>query len=422
MDIGILGGGLTGIALQRFLRHPSEILEAESTPGGLCRTFWKDGFGYDIGGHILFSKNEHVNEFVDAQLGENINRCRRANWVLFKDRYVKYPFENDLAALDKQDCYECLIGFLTGNYPKPQNFEQWMYYTFGAGLTEKYLLPYNEKIWKTEASRMGVEWVERIPKPPIEDVVKSALGISTEGYTHQLYFRYPLRGGIESFLDALKTPNAKITCNTRVQSIRKAGRGWQVADSGETRDFEHVVITFPIHDAVRCFADVPEDVRRAVADLHHNVIRVAMIAVNNESLMDRSAIYIPDPAVLPHRVCYMGFFSPNMVRPGTSSLIAEVTSTPGSELDVTSDDVVLERIVDDLAGVNVIRKTGRHRHRHATIRVRLSHLRSCVHPQCGRGSRLLRHTRRRSARDDSRSSNTSTWTNASSVPSRWPAN
>ena len=357
MHVGILGGGLSGIALQRFLRHESEVLEAAPRPGGLCRTFWKDGFGYDIGGHILFSKDESLNALFGQLLGENLNRCRRANRVLFKDRYVKYPFENDLAALDKEDCYECLIGFLQADYPKPANFEEWMYYTFGKGLAEKYLIPYNRKIWKTEPSRMGVQWVERIPKPPMEDVVRSALGIATEGYTHQLYFRYPLRGGIESLVQATMRPQAKVVCGAAVRAIRRDGRGWEVSAGTESGTTSDVVVAFPIHEAVRCFADVPEDVRDAVAGLRYNAIRVALVAVNNESLMEHSAIYIPDPGVLPHRVCCMGFFSPHMVRPGTSSLVAEVTTPPGDAIDVADDDALLERIVGDLDRVGILRKS-----------------------------------------------------------------
>ena len=356
MHVGILGGGLSGIALQRFLSHPSEVLEAGSRPGGLCRTFWKEGFGYDVGGHILFSKNQEINSLVDRLLGENINRCRRANNVLFKGRYVKYPFENDLAALDKEDCYACLIGYLKADYPKPANFEQWMYYTFGRGISEMYLLPYNRKIWKTEPCRMGIEWVERVPRPPMEDVVKSALGIPTEGYTHQIHFRYPLHGGIESLIGAVMAADARVICDAEVRSIRKHGRQWEVFDGRQARTYDHIVVAFPIHEAVRCFPDVPEAVKLAVAGLRYNAVRIAMIAVDNESLMDKSAIYIPDPGVLPHRVCYMGYFSPHMVRPGTSSLIAEVTSRPGDEIDVAADDAVLARIIDDLDRVGVIKK------------------------------------------------------------------
>ena len=271
------------------------MLEAESRPGGLCRTFSKDGFSYDIGGHILFSKNQEINALVDQILGENINRCRRANKILFKGRYVKYPFENDLAALDKEDCYQCLIGYLKADYPKPTNFQEWMYYTFGQGLTEMYLLPYNRKIWKTEPCRMGVEWVERVPKPPLEDVVKSALGIPTEGYTHQLYFRYPLYGGIESLVKAIMRAEASVVCDAPVRAIRKDGDGWEVSDDRQTRRYDHVVVSFPIHEAVRCLADLPPEVERAVAGLRYNAIRIALVAVNNESLLDKSAIYVPDP-------------------------------------------------------------------------------------------------------------------------------
>jgi protoporphyrinogen oxidase len=355
MTVGILGGGISGVALQRFLARPSEVLEADDRPGGLCRTFWKDGFGYDIGGHILFSKHEEINQLVDRVLDRNLNHCRRANAVLYRGRYVKYPFENDLAALEKQDCYECLIGYLKADFPKPANFEEWMYYSFGQGIAEKYLVPYNRKIWKTEPREMGVEWVERIPRPPVEDVVRSALGIATEGYVHQLFFRYPLAGGIEALVQALIAPEAKISCGFRVREVRRRPDGWHVSDGRQSRRFDDVVLAMPIHEAVGCFADVPAEVRGAVAGLRHNAIYIVLLAVNNPSLMDRSAIYIPDPEVLPHRVCYMGFFSPHMVRPGASSLIAEVTCRPGDATDAMGGAGVLERTVRDLDRTGILR-------------------------------------------------------------------
>lgn len=356
MHIGILGGGISGITLHRFLKHPSEVLEKAAVPGGLCRTFWKDGFGFDIGGHILFSKHQHVTELIDRLLGDNINRCRRANQILFKGRYVKYPFENDLAALDKQDAYECLIDYLQADFPAPTNLEEWAYATFGRAISDKYFLAYNRKIWKLEPRDMGLEWVSRIPKPPLEDVVKSALGIATEGYTHQLFFRYPLHGGFEAVVQAMTPPEAKITCGAAIRSIRQEGGGWRVSDGQRDWRFEHLVLAFPVMDAIPCFENVPDEVRQTVDRLRYNALRLGFIAVNNQSLMDKSAVYIPDPTVLPHRVCYMGFFSPNMVRPGTSSLVAETTTRPGDETDRLSDAAFLERLIGDLDRVGIIRK------------------------------------------------------------------
>jgi protoporphyrinogen oxidase len=356
MNIGILGGGISGLTLQRFLNHPCEVLEKAPVPGGLCRTFWKDGFGFDIGGHILFSKHQHVTDLVNTLLGENINYCKRLNMILFKSRYVKYPFENDLGALDKQDCYQCLIDYLKADFPNPTNFAEWAYHTFGKSIADKYLIPYNRKIWKLEPSEMGMEWVGRVPKPPMEDVVKSALGIATEGYTHQLYFRYPLHGGFESVVKAMIKPGAKQTFNYGIKSIRKAGSQWVVSNGERALTYDHLVLSFPIREAIGCFADVPRDVTEAVQNLRYNALRLVFIAVNNESLMDKSAVYIPDPTVHPHRVCYMGFFSPNMVKPGTSSLVAEVTVRPGDDVDRMDNDSYVDLIVGDLDRAGIIRK------------------------------------------------------------------
>lgn len=349
MNVGILGGGITGITLQRYLEHPSEVLEAADRIGGLCKTFHKDGFGYDVGGHILFSKSQDVNAAVDELLGENIGRRRRANKVYFKDRFVKYPFENGLGVLDKQDNYDCLIGYLQRDYPPPKNLKEWCYHRFGKGIAEKYLIPYNEKIWNIPADQMSLEWVDRIPSPPTEDVVRSSLGIETEGYLHQLHFRYPRHGGIESLVTAARKPGGAVTCQFPVEKIRKGGDGkWAVSGPGGDRRFDRLTVAFPIHDAIKCFDDVPAEVRAAVDGLRYNTINVVMVAVNDESLMDVSAVYIPDPDVVTHRICYMGYFSPHLVRPGTSSLIAEVTTNPGDGVHELTDAELTERVVADL--------------------------------------------------------------------------
>ena len=355
MNIGILGGGISGLTLQRFLRHPSEVLEKDATPGGLCRTYWKDGFGFDVGGHILFSKHQHVTDLVDHLLGDNLNYCRRANKILFKGRYIKYPFENDLGSLEKQDCYDCLIDYLKSDFAEPTNLEEWGYSTFGRSIAEKYFLPYNRKIWKMEPREMGLDWVGRVPKPPMEDVVKSALGIDTEGYTHQLHFRYPLHGGYEALVKAMIVDFSSVHCNNPVRSIRKNEDGWTVVAGQTTWLFDHLVVALPIHVAIRCLGDVPVEVLDAVRCLRYNPIRVSFIAVNNESLMDKSAVYIPDLDVLPHRVCFMGFFSPNMVRPGTSSLVAETTVRHGDATDRLSDGEFLDRVIGDLDRVGILR-------------------------------------------------------------------
>jgi len=360
MSIGILGGGLSGLALQRFLNVDSEVLEKEDRVGGLCRTFDKDGFKYDVGGHILFSKNEQIMDFVKSELGDNKNECKRKNDIFFKDRFVKYPFENGLGALDKEDIYDCLIGFLQNDYKKPENFNDWIYYTFGKGIAEKYLVPYNKKIWKTPLEEMSLEWVERVPRPPVEDVVKSALGIETEGYVHQLYFYYPTNGGIEGLINAMvrntNKSTSKITVNYEINKITKNNDKWIVSDGKCEKEYDKLVVTIPVKEVVKYIDNIPENVLKAVSSLRHNTVRVVLVGVNNESLFDKSAIYIPSMDVIPHRVCYMGYFSKNNVPNGKSSLMAEITTNKGHELYNVSDGVLSEMIVNDMHKLGFISK------------------------------------------------------------------
>ena len=65
MKLTILGGGLSGISLAYFLQDRAEIehidiIEKDDDIAGLCRSIKKDGYIYDIGPHILFSKDKEM--------------------------------------------------------------------------------------------------------------------------------------------------------------------------------------------------------------------------------------------------------------------------------------------------------------------------------------------------------------------------
>ncbi|MGA2213972.1 MAG: NAD(P)-binding protein, partial [Bryobacteraceae bacterium] len=168
MAIGILGGGLAGLTIAAHLEHDCEVLEKETRGGGHCQTVQEQGFTYDAGGpHIIFSRNQEMVDYMVSLLGDNVHRARRNNKIFYKGRYVKYPFENGLFDLDPQDRFECLYHYIQNDYPPPRtNFKEWIYHQFGKGLAEKYLIPYNEKIWNVPAEELGLEWVEgRVPKP-----------------------------------------------------------------------------------------------------------------------------------------------------------------------------------------------------------------------------------------------------------------
>ncbi len=362
-DVGILGGGLSGLSLAALLGRDAEVLEATDTPGGLARTFGRNGFLSDIGGHIMFSKDQEVLDLMVAALGDNVAKRRRNNKILYQGRYVKYPFENGLDALPKEDAYDCLISFLQNDAKPPPhaNFEEWMYFTLGRGITDRYLLPYNRKIWKRDPKQMGTEWVERVPRPPLEDVVKSAIGIETEGYLHQLYFHYPIHGGIESlpraFAAQARARGHRVVTGCRVEKIRRSAGGWVVNDE---REYRHLVTTMPILPFLLTLADVPGPVMEAARKLEYNSLRVVMLGIDRrEGLDELTAAYVPDPALLAHRVCFNNAFSPELAPPGCASLQCEITTNPGDGVFELDDDTLAARVHAELVSVGILRATDR---------------------------------------------------------------
>jgi protoporphyrinogen oxidase len=355
--IGILGGGVAGLSLGYFLGADSEVLERESQCGGLCRSYEKEGFTFDLGGHIMFSKDTEILEFEKELMKGNLNQLYRKASVWFKGRFVKYPFENGLSVLDKEDVYECLYHFLE-NPQRPQiTFEDWIYNTFGKGLSEKYLIPYNTKIWKTPPSEMGTHWVERVPKPPVEDVVKSALGIETEGYTHQLYFWYPKTGGFQSLPRTFESHvNDRIVRNFGIKKVRRNRNGWAVSDGKDEREYERIICAMPIFEFIAALEVVPPEVRKAVDSLKYNSLAVVMVGLNRPRRVDQVACYFPQLDVIFHRLVFFDYFGKNYAPDGCSSMVAEITAKEGTDTWAMTDEQLAARVVDDLCREGFIEK------------------------------------------------------------------
>lgn len=358
MAIGILGGGLAGITIAAHLEQDCEILERESRGGGHCQTVQEQGFTYDAGGpHIIFSRNQPMVDYMVSLLEGNVHKARRNNKIFYKGRYVKYPFENGLFDLEPQDRFECLYHYIKNDYPPPQtNFKEWIYHNFGKGLAEKYLIPYNEKIWNVPAEQLGLEWVEgRVPKPPVEDVIKAAVGVESEGYTHQLYYNYPSYGGIESLPRALERRVRKITPDFTVERVWKERSQWCVSDGKVTRRFDKLVSTIPIQELAHALEGVPADILQAVGALRYNSLMTIAVGLDCARLPDYTAIYVPDPEIRFHRLSFPAIFSPHNAPADKSIVEAEITTNAGDGTHEMSDEDILADVIADLQGMDLLK-------------------------------------------------------------------
>jgi protoporphyrinogen oxidase len=352
--IGILGGGISGISLAAHLDENVEILEKRQRIGGLCGSIIDQGFTFDAAGpHIMFSKNKEVLGLMVSVLGDNVQQRRRENKIWFKGRLVKYPFENDLASLPKEDNFDCIYGYIVNPHAneKPANLAQWSYATFGEGISDKYFIPYNRKIWNYDPSKIGLEFVSRIPKPPMQDVLKSSIGIPTEGYLHQLHFYYPIEGGYEAIVHAFaKSVRGRITTSHQVKEISRAGKKWVV----DGRAYDTLVSTIPIHELLTIWSDAPKEAHVAAAKLRYNSLINVLLGVRGEADHQYTAVYIPDPGIIFHRISFPQAFSPRNVPHGGSAIMAEITANAGDGVWEMADDQIIERTIRELESIGFL--------------------------------------------------------------------
>ena len=124
MTVGILGGGIAALSLANFLNDDVVIFEKDSVVGGLCRSFDFYDVPFDVGPHIVFSKNQEVLNFHNSLT--EMSTHNRLSKILIGQNLIKYPLENNLYQLNSIDRDKCLIEFQENPYSdmKPANMQQ----------------------------------------------------------------------------------------------------------------------------------------------------------------------------------------------------------------------------------------------------------------------------------------------------------
>lgn len=368
MKIAILGAGVSGLALARFLVESGidsrtlTLFEASDEVGGLCRSRTVDGFTYDVaGGHILFSKDRPAMQWMKDCAGgdEAFVKKDRNTRIRFEDRWVHYPFENGLGDLPPQANFDCLSGYVKAWHERkatgseaPRDFKNWIRWRFGDGIAEHFMDPYNEKIWKRDLAEITSGWVAgRVPDAPVDDVLRASVGIRTEGYTHQAIFYYPKAGGFQPITDGIaSTLLDRVRLSTPVTSLTKSGSSWRV--DGE--EFDKVISTLPLTDLPRIVDGIPREVAQAMTDLEYNGLVCYLIALKREEHPDLSWIYLPHHEQGPaNRITYMSNYSPGNAPEGKTSFLCEVTvpggaPKPGPELE--------QQVIDGMAHAGLLKR------------------------------------------------------------------
>lgn len=327
MSIAILGAGLTGLSAAYHLGKGYEIFESESEAGGLCRSVKANGFVFDYGPHLYFSKNEYVLKFLNGLLKKNLHELKSSAGQYSFSRYLKYPYNVNLYGAPPEIIKECILGFVDTLYNDkkklPKTYHDWCLYHFGKGYARNFMFPYAKKIWTVNPERMTTDWIgKRIVMPTLEQILEGALHRSDRMLNYITTFKYPLHDGMSAMIAGLTKRVYPVQYSKKVVRIDVKKKKITFHD-GTSSYYEKAISTIPLPEMIKMTPDAPSSVREAAKRLIHNSVLIINIGVNRSDLSEFQWIYFDGDEPF-YRVHFPSNLSKFCAPKGAGAICAEI--------------------------------------------------------------------------------------------------
>ncbi|MDR1418499.1 MAG: FAD-dependent oxidoreductase [Endomicrobium sp.] len=353
--IVVIGAGITGLTCAYFLKKPYEILEANSYAGGLCCSYYNNGFTFDCSGHFIHIKDKKIKRFINKISG-GLFEVKRNAYIYLNKTFIPYPFQAHLSYLPEKIKKECLEGIVKRkniNIHANMSFLNWSKAMFGYGITKYFMSPYNKKLWNYDLNKMTATWVGKfVPKPEACSIIKSAYSENKKKYGYNSVFYYPKKNGCEALINGL-LKKVKVNFNSKTTKIDIENKTIY-CQNGKSYKYDKIISTQPMLELLKQINSVPKNIQKASKKLLYSSVRCINIGVqaNNcvpEILKNKHWIYIPESKFSFYRVGLYSNVYPKSAPKHCYSFYVEYSSFSGKKYKKT------ENIIEDLKKINFIR-------------------------------------------------------------------
>jgi protoporphyrinogen oxidase len=300
-DAVVVGAGPAGLGAALMLARAGAdvtLVDAAPSPGGLCVTRRREGFAYDLGGHIPFVRDDARLAWLRDLVGDDLRWVDRPVACVRDGRVVPGRY------LDQRPGRPVALGDADGTAAGELGRR------FGPRFVDEAMRPYLEKIDGLPLERIPAERARRL----LEDQA------APEG------FHFP-EGGIGRLMDAMaaaaRAAGAEVLMSTPVEAI-EVPRGRLEAvrladgDGGTRIAARHAVVAMPAGAAARLLAPAaPGSLTRGVP---MRAVCIVVLAVDRQRLSEEPWIQVDLPGVPFSRAFEPGNWSPRM-RPGGATAI-----------------------------------------------------------------------------------------------------
>jgi protoporphyrinogen oxidase len=358
VDYLVVGAGVTGLGFANAIRTETAargaappavlVVEAEAEPGGYCRTIARDGFVWDYSGHFFHFKHPEIEHWLrDRMPGEDVRTVVKQSSIRYAGADVDFPFQKNIHQLPPGEFAECMADLraaaaATDDAP-PRSFLAMLYRRLGRGIVEKFLRPYNEKLYATDLDTLDVDAMGRFfPHATADDIIAHVANPKPDA-SYNATFTYPAGGAIQYIHALLRDlPPDAVALGERVTAIDVAAR--VATTTHRTIAYRELVSSAPL-PALLAITGTPHD----PAVFGWNKVLVFNLGFDRKGASNIHWMYFPDRARRFYRV---GWYD-NIFAADRMSLYVEIGAPRDAVLDVAAErarvlaDLAAERIVTD---------------------------------------------------------------------------
>ncbi|HSH03620.1 MAG TPA: FAD-dependent oxidoreductase [Anaerolineae bacterium] len=372
MHFLILGAGIAGLTAGRELRrygHQVTIVEKSSTVGGLARSYERDGYRFDLGGHRFHSHNPSVIRWLQELLGDDLLTVTRHSRILLNGRFIPYPlqFPQALAALPPHRALYALGSYLYAQYRHrhlpDDTFENWITKRFGPVMYNTFFRPYNQKVWGVNPKNIAAEWgAQRLTLPNLGQTIRqtifpNATPKNNRPPTHFYYPRYGFGAIPQALATDIERHDGRIITRANAEKIsftpHEVAISFNTPDGPQTISADTLISTIPI-SALRQLLPQPNNPLPNL-DLHYRGFISLNLILNQETVSPDLWTYFPDDDFIFGRTHEPKNWSPALVPdPQTTSLGLEIFANPDDHIWRQSNDQLAQTAIQQLTRLNWI--------------------------------------------------------------------
>ena len=320
------------------------IVEKDNEIGGYCKTIYSGDYVWDYSGHFFHFQRPEIKDYVMSRLDEkDILKVRKYTQIYYKGIYVDYPFQMNIHQLNKDEFIDCLYDLFTiDDSTEVTSFKKMLFAKFGKSIAEKFLIPYNEKLYATDLDKLDVDAMGRFfPYADKEQIVRNFKNSTNQSYNS--FFLYPRKGVIKIVESvASHVDKSKILLGEKLLSVDMKNK--KAVTDKRTIEYDNLISTMPFPVLMdKCGVEYDKEV------YSWNKVLVFNLGFDKKGPEKQNNwIYFPDRELVFYRV---GFYD-NIIGQDKTSLYVEIGfDHEARDIDI---DQLLERTLSDLRKVGII--------------------------------------------------------------------